>query len=182
MWGRDTKACVVCFEALFSILLLPTSPAHAQTSESRDEPRISVLGRFDPDLILAINQVVPKAAKKLEDSRCQTVFSAFRDSTGRTLLENLQTKGESAAVYLKWLIFLNGSEDEFCLNNHIVAGTNPGDRFVRLCGPLFKSIARSDSGYAAALVIHEELHSLGLPENPPSSDAITRKVVERCGR
>jgi hypothetical protein len=63
-----------------------------------------------------------------------------------------------------------------------VAGTNPGDRLVRVCGQRFKSIVRTDSGYAAALVIHEELHSLGLPENPPSSDAITRRVVEHCGR
>lgn len=96
--------------------------------------------------------------------------------------ENLEAKRLRGAVYLKWLIFVNGSEDQFCLNSHIVAGTNPGDRFVRLCGPIFKSIARSDSDYAAALIIHEALHSLGLPENPPSSDAITRKVVERCGR
>jgi hypothetical protein len=110
------------------------------------------------------------------------VFSEFSDSAGRTLRENLEAKRLQGAVYLKWLIFLNGSEDQFCLNSQIVAGTNPGDRFVRLCGPLFKSIAKSDPGYAAALVIHEELHSLGLPENPPSSDAITRKVVERCGR
>jgi hypothetical protein len=182
MWGRDTKACVVCFEAFFSILLLRASPARAQTSESRDEPRISVLGRFDPDLIRAVNEVVPRAAKKLEASACQAVFSEFSDSAGRTLRENLEAKRLQGAVYLRWLIFLNGSEDQFCLNSHIVAGTNPGDRFVRLCGPLFKSIAKSDPGYAAALVIHEELHSLGLSENPPSSDAITRKVVERCGR
>jgi hypothetical protein len=182
MWERDTKARIVCFEVLFSILLLRASLAHAQTSGSRGEPRVSVLGRFDPDLIRAVNEVVPRAAKKLEASACQAVFSEFSDSAGRTLRENLEAKRLQGAVYLKWLIFLNGSEDQFCLNSHIVAGTNPGDRFVRLCGPLFKSIAKSDPGYAAALVIHEELHSLGLPENPPSSDAITRKVVERCGR
>jgi hypothetical protein len=182
MWERDTAARVVCFEALFSVLLFHANPASAQTSAPRDEPKISVLGRRDPDLIRAVNEVARLAARKLEAAACQTVFSAFKDSTGRTLRENLETKGQSGAVYLKWLIFLNGSEDQFCLNNHIVAGTNPGDRFVRLCGPLFKSIARTDSGYAAALIIHEELHSLGLPENPPSSDAITRKVVEHCGR
>jgi hypothetical protein len=35
---------------------------------------------------------------------------------------------------------------------------------------------------AAALIIHEELHSLGLAENPPSSAAITDRVISRCGR
>jgi hypothetical protein len=182
MWERDTTVRVICFEALFSILLLPSNPVSAENSDLREEPRISVLGRLDPDLILAVNEVVPRAARKLKASACQAVFSDFKDSAGRTLRENLDAKGQSGVVYLKWLIFLNGSEDQFCLNSQIVAGTNPGDRFVRLCGPLFKSIAKTDSGYAAALIIHEELHSLGLPENPPSSDAITRKVVERCGR
>jgi hypothetical protein len=182
MWGRDTAVRVICFEAFFSILLLPSNPVSAENSDLREEPRISVLGRLDPDLIRAVNDVVPMAAKKLETSACQAVLSDFKDSAGRTLGENLQTKGQTGAGYLRWLIFLNGSEDQFCLNSHIVAGTNPNDRFVRLCGPIFKSIAKSDSGYAAALVIHELLHSLGLPENPPSSEAITRKVVDRCGR
>ncbi|HEY6065055.1 MAG TPA: hypothetical protein VIY96_02805 [Thermoanaerobaculia bacterium] len=181
MWGRDTAARV-CFEALLSILLFRADLAFAQASGPGGEPRISVLGRPDPDLILAVNEIVPKAATKLQSFACQAVFSDFKDSAGRTLRENLETKGQTGTVYLKWLIFLNGSDDQFCLNSHIVAGTNPNDRFIRLCGPLFKSIAKTDSGYAAALVIHEALHSLGLPENPPSSDAITRKVVERCGR
>jgi hypothetical protein len=181
MWGRDARIRVVCFEAVFSVLLVRASAASAQSDEKRDLPKISVLGRFDPDLILAVNEVVPKAARKLQTPVCQTVFAHFKDASGRTLRENLEAKNLSPAVYLRWLIFLNGSEDQICLNSHIVAGTNPGDRFVRLCGPLFKSLAKGDSDYVAALIIHEELHSLGLPENPPSSDEITRQVVERCG-
>jgi hypothetical protein len=31
-------------------------------------------------------------------------------------------------------------------------------------------------------VIHEVLHSLGLGENPPSSDHITERVRARCGQ
>jgi hypothetical protein len=41
---------------------------------------------------------------------------------------------------------------------------------------------RRDPGLTAALIIHEELHSLGLGENPPSSQAITAQVIARCGR
>jgi len=181
MRERDT-ARILCFEALFSILLLHPNSTYAQSSDSRDEPKISVLGRLDPDLIRAVNEAVRQAAQKLKTSGCQSVFSDFRDPTGRTLREKLDAKGQSEVRYLKWLIFVNGAEDHFCLDSQIVAGTNPGDRFVRLCGSRFKYIARTDPGYAAALVIHEELHSLGLSENPPSSDAITRKVVEHCGR
>jgi hypothetical protein len=39
-----------------------------------------------------------------------------------------------------------------------------------------------DPSLAAALIIHEELHSLGLGEDPPTSKEITAKVIERCGR
>lgn len=181
MWERDT-ARTLCFEVLFSILLWSGNSALAKGADSPDEPKISVLGRLDPDLIRAVTAAVRQAARKLEAPACQNVFSAFKDSSGRTLRENLDAKGQSEVLYLKWLIFVNGAEDHFCLDSQIVAGTNPGDRLVRVCGSRFKAIARTDPGYAAALVIHEELHSLGLPENPPSSDAITRKVVEHCGR
>jgi hypothetical protein len=181
MWERDT-ARILCFEVLFSILLSSGNSALAQGADTPAEPNISVLGRLDPDLIRAVTAAVRQAARKLAAPDCQTVFSAFHDSNGRTLRANLEAKGQTEVLYLKWLVFVNGAEDHFCLDSQIVAGTNPGDRLVRVCGSRFKSIARTDSGYAAALIIHEELHSLGLPENPPSSDAITRKVVELCGR
>jgi hypothetical protein len=51
-------------------------------------------------------------------------------------------------------------------------------RVVRLC-PAFKKL-QSDVSHAATIVIHEELHSLGLGENPPSSLEITARVVARC--
>ncbi|HEX9147516.1 MAG TPA: hypothetical protein VF958_00010, partial [Thermoanaerobaculia bacterium] len=121
-----------------------------------------MLGRIDQDLIRAVNVAVREAARKLEAPACQMVFSAFQDAAGHTIRENLHAKRQSEVLYLKWLIFVNGSEDHFCLDSQIIAGTNPGDRFVRLCGSRFKSIVRSDTGFAAALIIHEELHSLGL--------------------
>jgi hypothetical protein len=34
---------------------------------------------------------------------------------------------------------------------------------------------------AAVLLIHELLHAIGLGENPPASEAITARVVARCG-
>jgi hypothetical protein len=127
----------------------------AGSPDPADEARISVLGRLDPDLIRAVNVAVRQAARKLEMPFCQKVFSVFNDSAGQTLRENLRAKDLSEVLYLKWLIFVNGAEDHFCLDSQIIAGTNPGDRFVRLCGSRFKSIVRSDPGYAAALIIHD---------------------------
>jgi hypothetical protein len=34
---------------------------------------------------------------------------------------------------------------------------------------------------AEIILIHEFLHTLGLGENPPTSDAITARVSIRCG-
>jgi hypothetical protein len=143
--------------------------------------RISVLGRLDPALVRVVNDVVPRAAEMLRVEKCRQILSEYRDRTGRTLDENVVARGETASGYLRWLVFVNAADDGFCAREARVAATNPGDRLIRLCAP-FQRIGLSDPGYAAALLIHEELHSLGLGENPPSSYEITRKVVERCGR
>jgi len=42
-------------------------------------------------------------------------------------------------------------------------------------------LAGSAITVAEAVIIHETLHSLGLGENPPTSDEITRRVFSRCG-
>ena len=181
MRGRDTAERAL-FKGLLSVfLLLESNSATAQAGDSDEKRTISVLGRLDPILVRAVNGVVRKAAKKLQNTRCQQLLSEYRDGNGRTLQENLEARGETASGYLRWLIFVNAAEDGFCVRETRVAATNPGDRIIRLCSP-FRAIALSDPSHAANLVIHEELHSLGLGENPPSSSEITRKVVERCGR
>jgi hypothetical protein len=182
MWGRDTAVRVVRLETLLVVfILLESNSAAAQVNDSGQERPISVLGRRDPALARAINVVVPRAAEKLRNERCQQLLSEFQDGNGRTLQENLEARGETASGYLRWLIFVNAAEDGFCVRGTPVAATNPGDRIIRLCSA-FRAIALSDPAHAANLVIHEELHSLGLGENPPSSYEITRKVVKHCGR
>lgn len=181
MWRRDTRIRVVRLETLLAVFVLMESrTAIAQTTLADPERPISVLGRRDPALARAVNVVVPRAAEKLRNERCQQVLSEFRDGNGKTLKENLEERGESPSGYLRWLIFVNAAEEGFCVRESRVAATNPGDRIIRLCSP-FRTVALSDPSHAANLVIHEELHSLGLGENPPSSSEITRRVVDRCG-
>jgi len=43
------------------------------------------------------------------------------------------------------------------------------------------TVAEPKPFYAEAVIIHETLHSLGLGENPPTSDEITWRVFSRCG-
>jgi hypothetical protein len=46
-----------------------------------------------------------------------------------------------------------------------------------VCEPHF--LAPGSAG--EIIIIHEVLHTLGLRENPPSSEEITRQVTRRCG-
>jgi hypothetical protein len=57
-----------------------------------------------------------------------------------------------------------------------------GSRAVFICSSRFDTQRRREPGLAAAVVIHEELHSLGLAENPPTSEEITFAVLAHCGR
>lgn len=183
MLERDARARVWGLSTSLALLLLADAKVTAgQTNSSPEgELRVSVLGRPDRSMVAAVNQAVRGALEKLANPECQKVFSDFKDAAGRVLSKNLDEKSETPSGYLQWLIFRNGSDDAFCVRGQGVLGTNPGDRFIHLCGR-FTKIQLTDPGYAAALVIHEELHALGLGENPPTSDAITKAVVDRCGR
>src|SRR5262245_43756001 len=75
--------------------------------------------------------------------------------------------------------------------NSVVAGAaleahrrlgGPGSQVVHFCGDRFThALETRGPGFLAAVVIHEELHSVGLGENPPTSGEITRRIEERCG-
>jgi hypothetical protein len=77
------------------------------------------------------------------------------------------------------VVFIDESRHRLCLGTSL-AFTTPGSRVVRVCSNelLRQSLTRNQ---LAAMVIHEVLHTLGLPENPPSSREITRRVLARCG-
>jgi hypothetical protein len=60
-----------------------------------------------------------------------------------------------------------------------MAFTHPGAQVIRVCGRQFRD---HDSESATIIVIHEFLHTLGLGENPPTSQEITARVAARCAR
>lgn len=183
MAGRNARETSLR-SALSLFLFLEVVPILAEAeseSDSEGIQRVSVLGKRDPGMIEAATKAVGEARKRLAAPECQQVFSDFTDGSGRTLAQNLEAAGRTAQIHLGWLIFRNGADKSLCLRSGVLAGTNPGERIVYLCAQ-FQNTARTDPGYAAALIIHEELHSLGLSENPPSSAEITDRVVRRCGR
>jgi hypothetical protein len=168
---------------LWLLLVLDPVVALGRQSEAAAAlPRTSVLGRRDPRLIEAVGKAVRKASLKLQGAQCNEVFSDFRDGRGRTLQQNLQDRGETGQSFLLWLIFYNGGAESVCREARTAAATNPGARMVHVCPNQFIQAQLATPGYAAAFIIHEELHALGLNENPPTSREITAIVISRCGQ
>ena len=165
---------------LFLFLLeAPRAPGQKPDAPVEDI-RPPIVGHQDPRLVQAVRKAVQEAASKLEAPECNEIFKDFRDQSGRTLQQNLDERGESGRDFLRWLIFFNGSSERACQNRTTLIATNPGSRFIHLCAEQFLKDSRG-SEYAAILIIHEELHVLGLAENPPTSREITLRVISRCG-
>jgi len=180
MSGRDARSRTRRIVPILTVLL--TLKAEGALSGA-DVPRIEV---GDPAALSGLNELVSRAVgnarAKLAESSCALIFSDYRDSNGRTLQQNLDTAGRTGEGYLEWLNFYDGAGKPRCADRDTLASTSPGSRVVYVCSPQFSERQHRDPGLAAALVIHEELHSLGLSENPPSSQAITAQVIARCGR
>jgi serine/threonine protein kinase len=132
-----------------------------------------------------VTAAVRIASRKLEIPACRMIFSDFKDGYGHTLQENLDALGQTGRGYLGWMIFRSGDDRPVrraCQNSSILAATEPGSRVIRICPRRFRERQLQSPGLAAVMIIHEELHSLGLGENPPDSKEITQQVIARCGR
>jgi hypothetical protein len=130
----------------------------------------------------AVEAALNGASRRLAQPECARVLSDFSDDSGRTLQQNLDALGLEAAQYLRFVVFADGFVAGSCGGgSDRLVFTTPGSRVVFVC-PRFREEQWQKPDRAEALVIHETLHTLGLSENPPSSDAITKKVMARCGR
>ena len=129
----------------------------------------------------ALARTLPGAARELADPECARVLLDFSDVSGRLLQENLALLQQTAPGYLELIYFADGRRGSACATSKTLAYTHPGSRVVYLC-PQFAQANGQYEGYRENVLIHEMLHSLGLAENPPSSDEITRRVRKRCGR
>jgi hypothetical protein len=130
-----------------------------------------------------VNQAIAGAGKRLGHEDCQQIFSDFQDDAGRTLAANLADRQWKPSSVLSDLWFVDATATDPCLHNDVLAAyTAPGSRVIWVCGSRFADPTSSLRGQAGDIVIiHELLHALGLPENPPSSAEITGQVRERCG-
>jgi hypothetical protein len=143
--------------------------------------RASAVGSLDPRALAALIRALGIAEEKLASPQCREIFQDFRDGVGRPLERTLLETGREPEGLLRGLEFADGSASLACRNRPTLAWTHPGGRTIYLCSMEFADAARSNPRFAANLLIHEGLHSLGLGENPPSSTAITEHVARKCG-
>jgi hypothetical protein len=181
MPGRDTEAR--CPQIVPIVLSLALGLGADELYAGGEARRIEVAA---PAASSGFNETVSVAVRdatsKLSDPACSRIFTDFRDRRGQTLQANLDAVERTGQSYVAWLNFYDGYGMSRCEDRGTLASTSPGSRVVYICSNQFREKQRRDPGLAAALIIHEELHSLGLAENPPSSQAITAQVIFRCGR
>jgi hypothetical protein len=119
------------------------------------------------------------ATERLERPACAAVLDEFEDGSGRNLRMSLEAVGVSPPQYLGRIFFYDGLDHGRCRTPGVLAVTEPGSRVVHICSRFFEQ-AGHDPALAEATIIHEALHTLGLGENPPSSQEITARVLKRC--
>lgn len=135
----------------------------------------------DAGLRKTVASVLSVARQKLMRHECRRVFLEFRDVSGETLLRKLHRLGETPQGQLMRIELRDGSGLALCNRPGTLAMSLPGQAIVLLCAEAFQKVARKSEGYTANIVIHEQLHTLGLGENPPTSEEITQRIALRCG-
>jgi hypothetical protein len=130
---------------------------------------------------MAVTAAVQGARLRLEDARCSALLTELRDGNGRPLIANLKSTGQTPGDFLAGLYFVAGDERRCRADDVTAAFTVPGSRVVRVCADRFAESFARKTRDGELLVLHELFHTLGLMENPPSSEAISAVVRKHCG-
>jgi hypothetical protein len=126
-----------------------------------------------------VTQSLEGAIGRVERPACDALLDEFEDASGRSLRKNLEAVGIPASEYLGRVFFYDGLDHGACAKPGVLAVTERGSRVVLICSRFFQESGH-DAALAEATIIHEALHTLGLGENPPSSQEITARVLKRC--
>jgi hypothetical protein len=140
-----------------------------------------LLGFLDVETQAYVRRAVDGAAARLDRPGCQDVLGDFTDASGRLLSTALAASGRGAAGHFALLRFYDDRQAPQCTSGATLAFTEIGSRVVRVCGRYFRERFLKSRRTTEIVMIHEFLHTLGLGENPPTSQAITEQVALRCG-
>src|SRR5262245_31336740 len=158
-----------------ALVLAPLAAVQPVTTSAPGHPRLLSL---TPAERQAVQWSLNIAAKQLRQAECLKVFAEFRLPDGSTPLHNLEQTGLSAEEFLASLEWESGALSGRCEPGALLATTRQARR-ISVC-PGFAKIVASRPAFGATLLIHEQLHALGLGENPPLSTYITARVFHWC--
>lgn len=155
--------------------LLVVSP-RASSADGRGplvEPRLGPL----------VHRTVERAASRLAVPGCAMLLDDFADvRSGEPLSRALAASGRGPSDVFASLRFVDADHMVQCRRRATWAWVPVGADVVFVCRNRFTDLVRKDERLAGNVLVHEALHTLGLGENPPSSEEITAAVVRRCGR
>jgi hypothetical protein len=129
---------------------------------------------------LEVRLAIRRAEARTARPECEAIYHDFHDEAGRPLSDRLSELGQTGRQNFRDIAFRLVEDAPACRAGGVLAFTSPGSRDVRLCRRAFTEAVRRDERDAVATLIHEQLHGLGLGENPPTSREITDRVLRRC--
>jgi len=165
MWRQTVRVCAF----VIGICSL-TGIANAQ-----------ILLGFDDGEVGLIKGAVDGAAARLGRCGCQKVLFDFVDEQGVPLGTRLAATGRNPVEAFTALRIVNKPLAPQCRTSKRLAFTFPGSQVIYVCSLKLRNESIQNSVRTELILIHEFLHSLGLGENPPTSQYITTQVAGRCG-
>jgi hypothetical protein len=180
-WGESTKTrggSAAASATVFCALLIHLGAGATLAGSDGDPLSSNVRLRSGLGRALVL-EAARGAARRLARPGCQKLLTDFSDAAGRPLAAALERNGLAAPDYLGRILFYSATRSQ-CAAKRSVAITLQGSRAVFVCEDKFRELALRNAAFVEAAIIHEALHSLGLGENPPSSEEITARVLERC--
>ncbi len=119
------------------------------------------------------------AAERLGTAACRAIFEELPDFTGRPAARRLEAGDRSPSSAFARLLFVEAAGGP-CADGGVTAWSVPGEVRVRVCARAFEAVAARDRREAAAILIHEALHTLGIAEGA-AGEPLTAFVRRRCG-
>ena len=133
------------------------------------------------DSAFAVQRSADGAAARLARPACQDVLGDFTDVAGERLSIVLAKKGVTALEAFGRIRLVDHSAAPQCHAGPTLAFTQTGSSVIRICSLQFRNRFNRNRWTTEIILIHEFLHALGLGENPPTSESITKRVATRCG-
>ena len=140
-----------------------------------------LIGFLEGETRVYVQRAVKGAAARLGRPGCQTLLTDFSSASGQPLSATLAASGRHPVEAFVQLRFVEDRDGPQCVGGATLAFTQIGSQVVRVCGRQFKNRFLENRKTTELIMIHEFLHTLGLGENPPTSQAITGQVEFRCG-